>query len=117
MLFLSNLAYGLPHATSLLPYAKVIRGKSLLRQLVKVANKITAEALEEEDEPQHILDHAEHAIFALADERIREGFEHIKHPAERVLEKAESVEHRDLLVTGVAPGFRGLGGLTSGIQQ
>ncbi|MGZ5436862.1 MAG: DnaB-like helicase N-terminal domain-containing protein, partial [Pyrinomonadaceae bacterium] len=81
MLFLSNLAFGLPHVPSLAAYAKVIRGKSLLRQLVRVANKITAEALEEEDEPQNILDHAEHAIFALADERIRQGFEHIKHPA------------------------------------
>jgi replicative DNA helicase len=117
MLFLSNLAYGLPHATSLTPYAKVIRGKSLLRQLVKVANKITSEALEEEDEPQDILDHAEHAIFALADERIRQGFEHIKHPAERVLEKAEAVEHRDLVVTGVATGFRALDALTSGLQK
>ena len=117
MLFLSNLAYGLPHATSLAPYAKVIRGKSLLRQLVKVANKITSEALEEEDEPQDILDHAEHAIFALADERIRQGFEHIKHPAERVLEKAEAVEHRDLVVTGVATGFRNLDALTSGFQK
>ncbi|HEV8590056.1 MAG TPA: replicative DNA helicase, partial [Pyrinomonadaceae bacterium] len=87
------------------------------RQLVKVANKITAEALEEEDEPQNILDHAEHAIFALADERIRQGFEHIKHPAERVLEKAEAVEHRDLVVTGVATGFRGLDALTSGLQK
>src|SRR5260370_32753703 len=104
MLFLSNLAYGLPHATSLAPYAKVIRGKSLLRQLVKVANKITSEALEEEDEPQDILDHAEHAIFALADERIRQGFEHIKHPAERVLEQAGAVQHRHLVVTGVATG-------------
>ncbi len=117
MLFLSNLAYGLPHATSLAPYAKVVRGKSLLRQLVKVANKITSEALEEEDEPQNILDHAEHAIFALADERIRQGFEHIKHPAERVLEKAEAVEHRDLVVTGVATGFRALDTLTSGFQK
>ncbi|HEX5703023.1 MAG TPA: replicative DNA helicase [Pyrinomonadaceae bacterium] len=117
MLFLSNLAFGLPHVTSLAAYAKVVRGKSLLRQLVRVANKITAEALEEEDEPQNILDHAEHAIFALADERIRQGFEHIKHPAERVLEKAESVEHRDLVVTGVATGFRGLDTLTSGLQK
>jgi replicative DNA helicase len=117
MLSLSNLAFGLPHVTSLAAYAKVIRGKSLLRQLVKVANKITAEALEEEDEPQNILDHAEHAIFALADERIRQGFEHIKHPAERVLEKAEAVEHRDLVVTGVATGFRGLDALTSGLQK
>ncbi|HWP54436.1 MAG TPA: DnaB-like helicase N-terminal domain-containing protein, partial [Pyrinomonadaceae bacterium] len=115
MLSLSNLAFGLPHVTSLSPYAQVIRGKYLLRQLVKVANKITSEALEEEDEPQNILDHAEHAIFALADERIRQGFEHIKHPAERVLEKAEAVEHRDLVVTGVPTGFRGLDSLTSGL--
>lgn len=117
VLFLTNLTYGLPHVTSIAQYAKVVRGKSLLRQLVKVANKITAEALEEEDEPQNILDHAEHAIFALADERIRQGFEHIKHPAERVLEKAEAVEHRDLVVTGVPTGFRGLDTLTSGLQK
>src|SRR5437763_2955595 len=117
VLFLTNLTNGLPHVTSIVQFAKVVRGKSLLRQLVKVANKITAEALEEEDEPQNILDHAEHAIFALADERIRQGFEHIKHPAERVLEKAESVEHRDLVVTGVATGFRGLDELASGLQK
>ena len=117
VIFLTNLTYGLPHVTSIAPYAKVVRGKSLLRQLVKVANKITSEALEEEDEPAIILDHAEHAIFALADERIRQGFQHIKEPAERVLEKAESVEHRDLVVTGVPTGFRGLDSLTSGFQK
>jgi len=117
MIFLSNLPFGLPHVSSVVQYAKVIRGKSLLRKLVKVANKITSEALDEEDEAQDILDHAEHAIFALADERIRQGFEHIKHPAERVLEKAEAVEHRDLVVTGVATGFRALDALTSGLQK
>src|SRR5256886_8664727 len=117
VLFLTNLTNGLPHVTSIVQFAEIVRGESLLRQLVKVANKITAEALEEEDEPQNILDHAEHAIFALADERIRQGFEHIKHPAERVLEKAESVEHRDLVVTGVPTGFRGLDSLTSGLQK
>jgi len=117
VIFLTNLTYGLPHVTSVAPYAKVVRGKSLLRQLVRVANKITAEALEEEDEPANILDHAEHSIFALADERIRQGFQHIKEPAERVLEKAEAVEHRDLVVTGVPTGFRGLDALTSGLQK
>ncbi len=117
VIFLTNLTYGLPHVNSIVQYAKVVRGKSLLRKLVKVASKITSEALEEEDEPQDILDHAEHAIFALADERIRQGFEHIKHPAERVLEKAEAVEHRDLVVTGVATGFRSLDALTSGLQK
>src|SRR5207244_10033349 len=65
VLFLTNLTYGLPHVTSIEPFARVVRGKSLLRQLVKVASKITGEALAEEDEPQNILDNAEHAIFAL----------------------------------------------------
>ena len=117
MIFLSNLTYGLPRVTSLVNYAKVVRGKSLLRQLIKTAEKITVEALAEEDEAQNILDNAEHAIFALADERIRQGFEHIKHPADRVLAKAEAVEHRDLVVTGVPTGFRGLDSLTSGLQK
>src|SRR5213594_134409 len=117
VLFLTNLTYGLPHVASIEQFARVVRGKSLLRQLVKVASKITAEALAEEDEPKNILDNAEHAIFALADERIRQGFQHIKEPAERVLEKAEAVEHRDLVVTGVATGFRGLDALTSGFQK
>src|SRR3989441_12236551 len=54
VLFLTNLTYGLPHVTSIAQFARVVRGKSLLRQLVHVANKITAEALEEADEPQNI---------------------------------------------------------------
>ncbi len=117
MTFLTKLTYGLPHVNSIVPYAKVVRGKSLLRQLVRTAEKITAEALAEEDEAQNILDNAEHAIFALADERIREGFQHVKHPAARVLEKAETVEHRDLVITGVPTGFRDLDAITSGFQK
>jgi replicative DNA helicase len=117
MLFLTSLSYGLPHVTTILPYAKVVKGKALLRRLVRVAEKITVEALEEEDEPQNILDHAEHAIFALADDRIRKGFEHIKEPADRVLAKAEAIEHHAMVVTGVPTGFKGLDLLTSGFQR
>src|SRR6266850_2000585 len=61
--FISNLTYGLPHSTNITHYAKVVRGKSMLRQLIKAANKITQEALQEEDEPELILDHAEHAAI------------------------------------------------------
>src|SRR5204863_4721986 len=111
MIFLSNLSNGLPRVDSIKPYAQVVRGKALLRQLVRTAENITAEALAEEDEPQNILDHAERAIFEIAEARIRKGFEHIKEPAERVLEKAEKVEHRDIVVTGVPTGFRDLDAL------
>src|SRR6266850_33105 len=115
--FVTNLTYGLPHSTNILHYAKVVRGKSMLRQLIKASNKITQEALEEEDEPEIILDHAEHAIFQLADERIRQGFVHVKPVAEQLLEKIQEMEGRKVVLTGLTTGFAELDKLTSGFQR
>ena len=115
--FITNLTYGLPHSTNIAHYAKVVRGKSMLRQLIKAANKITQEALEQEDEPEIILDHAEQAIFQLADERIRQGFVHVKPIAEQLLEKIQEMEGRAAVLTGLTTGFADLDKMTSGLQR
>ncbi|MCM3871266.1 MAG: replicative DNA helicase [Pyrinomonadaceae bacterium] len=115
--FITNLTYGLPHSTNIAHYAKVVRGKSMLRQLIKAANKITQEALEQEDEPEIILDHAEQAIFQLADERIRQGFVHVKPVAEQLLEKVQEMEGRAAVLTGLTTGFADLDKMTSGFQR
>lgn len=115
--FITNLTYGLPHSTNIAHYAKVVRGKSMLRQLIKASNKITQEALEQEDEPEIILDHAEQAIFQLADERIRQGFVHVKPVAEQLLEKIQEMEGRAAVLTGLTTGFADLDKMTSGLQR
>ncbi len=115
--FITNLTYGLPHSTNIAHYAKVVRGKSMLRQLIKASNKITQEALEQEDEPEIILDHAEQAIFLLADERIRQGFVHVKPVAEQLLEKIQEMEGRAAVLTGLTTGFADLDRMTSGLQR
>jgi replicative DNA helicase len=115
--FISELTYGLPHFTNVAAYAKVVREKSLMRQLVKVANKITSEALEEEDEAQLILDHAEQMIFALADERTRQGFSHVKPVADAILEKVQEMGGRGAVLTGLTTGFTEMDVMTSGLQQ
>lgn len=115
--FITNLTYGLPHSTNILHYTKIVRGKSMLRQLIKASNKITQEALEEEDEPEIILDHAEHAIFQLADERIRQGFVHVKPIAEQLLEKIQEMEGRAAVLTGLTTGFSDFDRMTSGLQK
>src|SRR4029434_9447183 len=99
--FITNLTYGLPHSTNIAHYAKVVRGRSMLRQLIKAANKITQEALEQEDEPEIILDHAEQAIFQLADERLRQGFVHVKPVAQELLEKIQEMVCRSLGVASL----------------
>jgi len=107
----------LPHSTNIIHYAKVVRGKSLLRRLIKTASKITNEALEEEDEPEIILDHAEHAIFQLADERTRQGFAHVKPIADALLEHVQEMAGRSAMLTGVTTGFTELDAMTSGLQR
>jgi replicative DNA helicase len=114
--YVSELTYGLPHFTNLAHYGKIVHDKSLLRQLVKVSNKITSEALEEEDEASHILDHAEQMIFALADERTRQGFAHVKPIADQLLEKVQEMSGRTTVITGLATGFKELDEMTSGLQ-
>lgn len=114
--FISNLTYGLPHFANIAHYAKLVRDTSLLRQLVKVCNKVTSEALEAEDEAELILDHAEQMIFALADERTRQGFSHVKPIADNLLEHVQEMAGRSAMLTGLTTGFNELDSMTSGLQ-
>ncbi len=112
-----NLTFGLPHFTDLSGYINVVRDKSMMRNLIRTCNQITSEALEEEDDANVVLDHAEQMIFALAENRTNEGFAHIRPVAERVLEKVEEYSRRDShALTGLATGFRELDETTSGLQ-
>lgn len=113
---ITNLVFGLPHSTHINHYARIIRGKSLLRRLVKTAYKIAAEALEEEDEPEIILDSAEQQIFELNDERTKErGQFHATEPiATKILDGLADSEGKS--VTGLATGFNEFDNKTSGLQ-
>ncbi len=117
MTFISNLHYGLPRFANISHYAKIVRDKSMLRQLVKVCNKVTSEALEEEDDAEIILDHAEQAIFALADERTRQGFAHVKPIADAMLEHVQEMAGRSAMLTGLTTGFNELDTMLSGLQS
>ena len=114
---ITNLTYGLPHFSDLQEYIKVVRDKSVVRNLIKVCNQITSEALAEEEDASEILDHAEQMIFALAEERTRQGFSHIQPVAETVLAKVQEYAKREShALTGLATGFRDLDEKTSGLQ-
>ncbi|HTH38093.1 MAG TPA: replicative DNA helicase [Pyrinomonadaceae bacterium] len=114
---ITNLTYGLPHFTDLTGYIEVVRDKAMMRNLIRTCNQITSEALEEEDDANVILDHAEHMIFALAEHRAAEGFSHVQPVAEKVLAKVEEYSKREShALTGLATGFRELDEMTSGLQ-
>jgi replicative DNA helicase len=115
---ITNLTYGLPHFSNITNYAQVVHDKSVVRNLIKACNQITSEALTEEDEATIMLDRAEQMIFALAEERTRQGFSHVKPIAQIVLEKVQEFARREThALTGLATGFRDLDSMTSGLQK
>src|SRR5881392_2239237 len=72
--YIAALVDGVPRSTNIEHYARIINEKATLRQLIFSANKIVATAYEADEEAEVILDQAEHAIFAIADRKIRDGF-------------------------------------------
>ena len=113
---ISNLTYGLPHFANVHEYSKLVSQKAQMRGLVRAANSIISEVLDEADPPEVIIDHAEQAIFAIADQRKREGFIHIEGVANMVLENVQAMSGRNVMLTGLTTGFNELDQMTSGLQ-
>jgi replicative DNA helicase len=72
--YIASLTDGVPRSANVEYYARIVKEKSTLRNLIHSANKILSEAYEAEQEPDLLLDEAERAIFAIAEDRIRAGF-------------------------------------------
>jgi len=115
---ITNLTFGLPHATKVDEYIRVVKEKSVVRQLIRTCNSITGDALAEEDDAAVILDRAEQAIFELAEARTKESFSRIAPVADRVFERLSELQKGEGTgITGLATGFPDLDQMTSGLQR
>jgi replicative DNA helicase len=114
--YIASLADGVPRSANVEYYAKIVKEKSTLRSLIHSANKILTEAYEAEEEPDLLLDEAERAIFAIAEDRIRQGFVPLRDLVQSSFATIEKLQQHKGLVTGVPTGFVDLDEMTSGLQ-
>jgi replicative DNA helicase len=63
--FIAGLTYGLPHASSVEHYAKVLRGKATERQIINTCLHHLEAAYAEEDDPDTQLEHLQSNVFNL----------------------------------------------------
>ncbi len=114
--YISALVDGVPRSSNVEHYARIIKEKSTLRNLIYSANKIITNAYDADEDADTILDQAESAIFAIADKKVRDGFVSLKQLAEGSLDTIEKLASKKELVTGVPTGFTDLDEMTSGLQ-
>ena len=115
--YVAGLIDGVPRLENIEHYAKIVKGKAILRRLISTSNQIIATAFEQEEEPDRIVDQAEKAIFAIAEDRLREGFVDVATVAHRRLEQIEAMSGRAEMITGVPTGFTDFDKMTAGLQR
>ena len=114
--YIASLTDGVPRSANVEYYARIVKEKSTLRNLIHSANKILAEAYEAEQEPDLLLDEAERAIFAIAEDRIRAGFVPLRDLVQSSFTTIEKLQQMKGAVTGVPSGFADLDEITTGFQ-
>src|SRR4029453_196693 len=114
--YVASLSDGVPRATNVEYYARIVKEKATLRNLIFAANKILSNAYEADQEADVILDEAEGSIFAVADDRLKAGFVPMAALVKESFPKIEQLFEQKRLITGVATGFADIDEMTRGFQ-
>jgi replicative DNA helicase len=114
--YLATLIDSVPSSANIEYYAKIVKEKALLRQLITVSTKIISDSFNEPEQVYKFLDEAEKAIFNITQSHFHEDFVAIKDLIHSGIEKAEQMHNNKQLVTGVPTGFIDFDEKTAGFQ-
>jgi replicative DNA helicase len=95
-------------------YARIVRDKGMLRDLIRCTGEIAEEAFTGIDEAREILDHAEQKIFGVTEERISGQAAQLRFALARLAKQLEL--GREGLCTGVPSGLHHLDEYSGGFQ-
>ena len=114
--YLAGLTDGLPRALNIEYYAAIVKEKSTLRRLIRLANEIMARGYRDDDSAEEILQAAEKGIFDIAGQQFRTGFKEIAPIVDRVSKEIEERAGQKAAVTGLETGFIDLDKTTAGLH-
>ncbi len=118
MVYLARLVDAVPTSANIEYHCRILRDKSVLRQLIDSATDIVRDAYDAPaGEVDDTLDRAEQRIFQIAQASQRQGFVWIKEILWPTFERIEELQSSPGSVTGVPSGFPDLDNLTAGFQK
>jgi replicative DNA helicase len=115
--YLTSLINTVPTATHVFNYAKIVRQKKILRDLISASQEIGLSAFDETEEVDELLDKAEKTVFNIGQRALTQQFTQIKEILPETFERLERLsEHKDGL-RGVPTGFKDLDNMLAGLQK
>lgn len=116
--YLSDLATEVPSSANVVAYAKIVRERATLRQLISAASEISRASFNPAGlASDDLLQLAEKRVMEIAEERPKEGgFEGVNALLKQTIDKIDTLFHSDEDITGVSTGIDELNEKTSGWQ-
>lgn len=115
--YLIELVNTVPTSAHLEYYAKIVKQKRILRELIQAATQITEMAYQEAQEVDSILDQAEKSIFEITSKGKRQEFISIKEALQDAFTRIDRLHQEGAGLRGLPTGFRDLDNLLSGLQK
>jgi replicative DNA helicase len=113
--YLAELAERVPTAANVTYYARMVRDKAVLRNLIATSTSIAERGYAGTD-VKDLLDRAEQEIFALSEREVRPAFVRLDGILNTTFDTIERLYEQKQAVTGVPTGFVDLDKLTAGLQ-
>jgi replicative DNA helicase len=114
--YIASLIDSVPTAANIEYYAKIVKEKSILRQLIQTSTDIITESYQDRADVESFLDEAERSIFQISENRVRPSFYPIRDIVKQSFKTLERLYEKKELVTGVPSGFKELDQMTAGFQ-
>lgn len=88
--YLAELVHGVPRSAHVEHYARIVKEKSVQRELIRASQTILASAMEPEGTADELLDEAEKAIFRVAEHRLAGASSRSRSPRSRASRPSRS---------------------------
>lgn len=115
--YLSSLINSVPTATHVANYAKIVREKKILRDLISVSEEIGLSAFDESEDVDTLLDKAEKTVFDIGQRALTQNFVAIKDILPETFERLDALSKHKGKLRGLPTGFKGLDNKLSGLQK
>ncbi len=116
--YLISLTNMVPTASHVVQYAQIVRKKSTLRQLISAAATMSQMAYEDGgQEVELILDQAEHNLFAVSQQHLKQTFIPITDVLTEAFDRIDEIHREKGKLRGIPCGFQALDNILAGFQK
>lgn len=114
--YLASLTEGLPRRLSIEEYVRIVKDKSLLRQLINICSTAIARAADQGEAALEVLNAAESGLLEVTERGITRGFASIPEIVRDSFGTIDNLYKEGREVTGLATHFVDFDRMTSGLQ-